>query len=258
MNNKFDQLIGDSKELKLNSNEKKDVRNQLKMHMAKEGVKLSGEERVESKHFLQMFIRRLPTKNHWIHFSLHSMTAAFAVFALFTGGLAYAAEDTIPGDALYSLKVDITEPLREHLKFSPEAKAEWNARRMERRLEEGQRLMSRGKGNFKNHLPKLQERLEMHTEKLEQRLLNLDSDDSAEEIRAHIESALEHHEAMLENIESGEVEPEQLRAFRKDIHKRRMKMHDFKRPQNKNGSNGSLQRKKDGTNRSMRMRPTRQ
>ncbi len=56
------------------------------------------------------------------------------------GGTAYAAENTLPGDILYSVKVGFTEPLQTALVPSERGKAAWNAILAERRLEEAAQL----------------------------------------------------------------------------------------------------------------------
>ena len=66
------------------------------------------------------------------------------VFLGTSGSLAYAAEGTIPGDALYPLKVDVTEPLRTALTIIPSAQADWQVTLATRRADEAATLASRG------------------------------------------------------------------------------------------------------------------
>lgn len=63
-----------------------------------------------------------------------------AVFALTSGGVAYAAEGALPGDTLYPVKVAVTEPLRTALAGTPGAKAEWQIALAERRINEAATL----------------------------------------------------------------------------------------------------------------------
>lgn len=62
--------------------------------------------------------------------------AAVLVAVLLGGGTSFAAEGALPGDALYAVKVGVTEPIRAILAASPESKALWDVTRAERRLEE--------------------------------------------------------------------------------------------------------------------------
>jgi hypothetical protein len=64
--------------------------------------------------------------------------------ALLGGGTAYAAQSALPGDALYPIKVGITEPVAEALAFSTLAKANVEADIATTRLSEMQRLAAKG------------------------------------------------------------------------------------------------------------------
>ncbi len=75
-----------------------------------------------------------------------SVAIALIIFST-TGGVAYAAERTIPGDVLYGVKIHITEPARTVLSTSHKKKAEWHIRLAERRLEEAVILVDREKLN---------------------------------------------------------------------------------------------------------------
>lgn len=73
---------------------------------------------------------------------------AFALGALalmlVSGGVAAAAEGTLPGDLLYPIKVAILEPARTSLTFSAAAKASWQRTLAERRLSEAATLAKQG------------------------------------------------------------------------------------------------------------------
>lgn len=72
--------------------------------------------------------------------------AAALVIALFAGGgVSYAAEGALPGDALYGVKVSLNENVRGAFAVTPEGKAQWKARRVERRLEEAVALAAGGR-----------------------------------------------------------------------------------------------------------------
>jgi hypothetical protein len=60
------------------------------------------------------------------------------------GGTSFAAEQAVPGDALYQIKVHVNEPVREILSITPETKAEWQGKKIERRLDEASQLASKG------------------------------------------------------------------------------------------------------------------
>lgn len=61
------------------------------------------------------------------------------------GGTAYASERALPGDALYSVKVSVAEPLQTALVPSERGKAAWHAILAERRLDEAAQLAAEAK-----------------------------------------------------------------------------------------------------------------
>jgi len=76
---------------------------------------------------------------------LYAFRAGFALFTLAVGagGVAYASGNALPGDALYSVKVGMVEPLESAILMEPETKAAWSAILAERRLEEAATLATR-------------------------------------------------------------------------------------------------------------------
>lgn len=82
-----------------------------------------------------------------MHMSVFRVGAALMVLAVGTGGLAYASENTLPGDALYSVKIGFVEPLESAILVAPKSRATWSAILAERRLTEAARLEARGELN---------------------------------------------------------------------------------------------------------------
>lgn len=84
-------------------------------------------------------------------FSLRSLKGAYAMLAallivVVSGGTAaYASEDTLPGDALYPVKVGLAEPVQGLFIPDTKGKAEWHAVLAERRIEEGTTLLASGR-----------------------------------------------------------------------------------------------------------------
>lgn len=60
-------------------------------------------------------------------------------------GTSYVAEDTIPGDTLYAVKVRFNEEVRSTLAFSSYEKVTWETERLNRRIAEARLLASEGK-----------------------------------------------------------------------------------------------------------------
>lgn len=73
------------------------------------------------------------------------MVALVVILALFLGGgVSFAAENALPGDALYVVKTEVNENVRAALAVSAEADARWHANVAERRLKEAEALSARG------------------------------------------------------------------------------------------------------------------
>ena len=68
-----------------------------------------------------------------------------AIVFLFTGGASVLAEQSLPGDSLYAIKVNVNEPIREFTTVGGEAKAKLAIETTERRLQEATVLSAQGK-----------------------------------------------------------------------------------------------------------------
>lgn len=80
-----------------------------------------------------------------------------------TGTVVQAAESSLPGDALYAVKVKVNEPIRGALSFSASSKAEWETKKLERRLEEAEKLVLEGRFDGEA-LAEMEKRIDRHFE----------------------------------------------------------------------------------------------
>lgn len=121
-------------------------------HVAKK-VELSLEEDRDAQHAIMKFAQNHPLQkkesNHSFLNLLSLCTSTIrpipmiaAAFLLLTGGisLSFAAETALPGDFLYSFKVNINERANASFIFSEDSRAHFEAMRLERRLEEAAKL----------------------------------------------------------------------------------------------------------------------
>jgi len=74
------------------------------------------------------------------HFRWMQGVAAFVLVIVVGTSTSFAAEKSIPGDALYAIKVSINEPVRVALAVSPKSKATVATELVQRRLEEATQL----------------------------------------------------------------------------------------------------------------------
>lgn len=125
------------------------------------------------------------------------MPIAILVAVFLAGGISIGAEASGPGDLLYPVKVGINEEVRGVFDFSQEAKAQWDARRAERRLEEAERLIV--SGELSTELAsKLESRFTERMESLRDRLAASDLTASGKaKLNSDLEARFTAHENVL-------------------------------------------------------------
>lgn len=120
--------------------------------------------------------------------------------------IVYASTDSLPGDALYEVKVNIIEPLHTALTFSGVAKAEYESRLAEKRLIEAETLASENKLD-ETKQEKINSLLEKHTRKLNKELEKLSADntsDDVDNISINFQAGMNAHARVLDIINSNE------------------------------------------------------
>lgn len=118
------------------------------------------------------------------------------------GGVSYAAEGTVPGQPLYPVK-HLTEEVKAAITFSPKADAEWDTRRVERRLEEATVLASQGKLESTVQ-EQLSNDLKIQVQKTQKEIKNLEKNgniEAAADLSARLQTALSVHESILTSLE---------------------------------------------------------
>ncbi len=130
--------------------------------------------------------------------------AAVLIIAV-SGSTVIAAETALPGDALYLIKVHVTEEVRASLAATPKARADWAMDRAERRLEEAATLALAGRLNDVARA-EIDSNLDEHVRsagKGRQQLENEDDVSGATEVETNIGAILLARENIL-----GEKHPE--------------------------------------------------
>lgn len=123
------------KHTSLTNDEKTQLRQVLSRHVDDNPVRNAGDNRlIIMEDMFSLFL----TKKY-----MFASIVVFLVLAL-GGGVGYAAEQSLPNDLLYPVKVHINEEVYSALAFSPEAKVDQATNRVERRLEEAHKLGLRG------------------------------------------------------------------------------------------------------------------
>jgi hypothetical protein len=117
---------------------------------ARMALTLTSEEKTDIRRALQHVVYAEPAPaSAWSLFRLpvRLPAMAFAVLLLLGasgGGLTYAAESALPGDALYGVKIHVNEAIRGKFQVTHEDRARWAVVRLQRRMDELRGLKARG------------------------------------------------------------------------------------------------------------------
>ncbi|RJQ37139.1 hypothetical protein C4552_01365 [Candidatus Parcubacteria bacterium] len=125
-----------------------------------------------------------------------------AIFMVAAGGASYAAEGALPGDLLYPVKVHINEEIRAAAVFNSERRAEWEAERLARRLQEAEELAAAGNLGDQARL-EIEERLQAHAERIRAHVAKLEASgkfDVAANVSTGVETSLGIHERILATV----------------------------------------------------------
>jgi hypothetical protein len=154
----------------------------------------------------------------FITFESHALIASLIVITIFAGtGVSFAAEDALPGDTLYAIKVNINEEVRDVFAVHPENKARWSMEKARRRLLEAEVLAERNELDEEKESALLA-KFTKHSEDFDKALESLEREGNVTEalgVIAVAESTLETYRALLASRHvSGESESALLSTLR--------------------------------------------
>ena len=165
-------------------------------------------------------LREAPTysisvSSSWFSFAHRPLAAALVLVLVFGSGVSYAAENALPGDALYSIKTYVNEPSRLALASGAEAKAEIQIEFAERRIEEATILAAEGRLD-ENTEGELAVAFESHAASAAEHMTAADEDDSSTsvELASRFETRLVAHENILAEVEAGREEDDAPHTMR--------------------------------------------
>ena len=98
MNDKLAKILNKAREVKMTIEEKSLLKSNIMLHM-------------ESGAFSEEVIHELPKKSPYIFHSLFArgMVLAVVIIIIASGGVSFAANSSLPGEILYTVKVNINE-----------------------------------------------------------------------------------------------------------------------------------------------------
>lgn len=190
-------------------------------------VSLSPSERAVIREWLMDAMQKKRQQHWWLYPLKHmtSITAGILIVTITSGSLSYAAENAVPGDVLYPVKVSVNEPVRDVLMTSPESQATWEAEKAERRLKEAEIINSRAEMTAEKQA-QIQDRFRRHARMLRTRMANVPAP-VAIDIAQRFEARLRAHGNALEKMNSTHPErASRLQNLLADVMDERMKVEE--------------------------------
>ena len=209
MKDELDKIIDAAKNLELSAAEKQSIKTALLSHIEKSPVRAGAGMRLNIIKTQKPYLNILEALSLRPIF-IKNMAIGLIIALIFSGGVSFAAESALPGDILYPVKVGINEEVRGALMFDPEAKAGWNARIVERRLEEAETLAADGKLNAEARA-KIESNFEAHAARVRERIVKFETEKNlkaASDIESNFETSLRAHENILNRIANKKTESE--------------------------------------------------
>lgn len=135
-------------------------------------------------------------------FAKSTMPLLIILGLLMGGSVSFAAENAVPGDILFPVKIHINESVRGVIAITPQAKAEWEIHLVERRLKEIEKLATEpdASSDVKNIA---QSNLERYIEHTKERISKFEDEDDNEDALIATErltKLLSNHESILNTL----------------------------------------------------------
>jgi hypothetical protein len=204
MEDHIGKIFSDAKKIALTADEKASGREMFRAYMAMRPIRDVSPDAA---------VRQGMARKPFGFALLTSLVKPMSVFALVlalmvsAGGVSYAAEGALPGDALYPVKVSINEEVRAVAAVSAEEKAEWETERAERRLAEAEALAAKGMLKAKA-AAEVEKRFVAHAASAKAHIIEAEATadaGAAAELDAGFEGALNAHKKILSLLASAEA-----------------------------------------------------
>jgi hypothetical protein len=157
----------------------------------------------------------------WVLFGRRLAYGALVAVVFLGGsiGAVLASEKSLPGETLYSVKVNVAEEIRAALIFSPEEKADWEVTRVERRLSEIKTLLEDGDAIEKTIIEEVEHNIESHSNAVAKAALTLQKQGDTEGLITmvdQLQTTLETYSDVLAQIvqeDNGTLDPRVITLF---------------------------------------------
>ena len=217
MDKDIKQFIKSAKNIKLDKEEKYRIRSIIQSHIYNNPVRVGvGLRHREHDWSNQSLINKLASVNIFHLPILAKPMSIILILALMvSGGLSAAAQNSLPNDALYPIKVEVNEQVRSWFAISPEAEAQWQAQLMERRLEETEKVAAEGNLDLATRT-KIESNFQDHAEKVQENIAKIESKNNFQagaDISSKLESSLKAHARILSRIAIATENDSQINAL---------------------------------------------
>lgn len=133
-NNQIKKGIDDIKEIKMSSEERENIFNNLSVYMRENPIK-----EITFKNSLSHWLFAQTKVHRYAYYSI----AFILTFGIIGGNIMYAAEKALPGDVLYPVKINVNEKVKSVVAITPKAKAELEEKKVVKRLDEVKALIEK-------------------------------------------------------------------------------------------------------------------
>lgn len=201
---------------------------------ATKSVRLTDDEKLLMKKHVVEYMEYKPIRVHealgaqdysslpfFSFFKAHHLSGALIIALMVTTssfGVSFAADDALPGDLLYGVKVNINEEIKTALISEKDTKSRvaWEQERAELRLVEASQLAAEGRLDSEKQ-EQVSKLFTEHTEAIVEQVIAVEDDDPvfAAEASSALEDSLDTHEAVLARliVEQGEGVEEGARGL---------------------------------------------
>ncbi|MBP9762989.1 hypothetical protein KBD34_05245 [Patescibacteria group bacterium] len=135
---------------------------------------------------------------------LKPLPITLSALLLLGGGTAFGAEQALPNQALYPVKIQVNERVRAALTPTVKARAKWETRVAERRLEEAEKLASQNELNAEVKT-RVESNFDEQAKLVQEKIMALKASgdiEAAVQLSNQFQASLEAHEAILTKLDS--------------------------------------------------------
>lgn len=171
-----------------------------------ECMSLSAGEKAQIRGNILHAVRNEKKPRLILHMSYALYLALFLSLGLGSAA-SFGAQGALPGDPLYVVKTAVNEKVEEALSFTPEAKAQFEAKVSEVRLDEAQKLAEKNRFNGTARA-NIEANFNIHAENVQNRINELEKKGKsklAADLSVKFEKSLEAHAKILEKLDGEEM-----------------------------------------------------